>query len=104
VVTFASVHFQLNWHNFAEALQGGSVVEGKVIADWTKTDVFKRWTKDRYAVDLYIWLQVNNQTMEPYQASFFTNDRSPHRCVADALVSSLKSAPLSDMDNNYLLV
>jgi hypothetical protein len=102
VITFASVNLQLNWHTLLEAMQGGLVVEGKVIADWTEAAVYQRWTMDRYVADLYIWLQVNDR--EPYQASFFTNERSPHRPQVDGLVAGLRGAPLSSMDNNWLLV
>jgi hypothetical protein len=104
VITFASANFQLHWHTLFEAMQGGSVVEGKVMADWTRTAVFQRWTKDRYLADLYIWLQVNDQTMQPYQASFVTNKLSTHRSLVDGLVANLRTAPLSNMDTNWLLV
>jgi hypothetical protein len=102
VITFASVNFQLCWNSLREAMQGGSIVEGKIIFDWTRSAEFKRWTKDRYEADLYTWLQVNQR--QPYQASFFTNDRSPHRPLVDDLVTNLRSVPLSDMDKNWLLV
>jgi|SRR5579875_1783750 len=102
VITFASVNFQLCWNSLREAMQGGSVVEGKVIFDWTRSAEFKRWTKDRYEADLYVWLQVNQR--QPYQASFITNDRSPHRPLVDALVTNLRAMPLSDMDKNFLLI
>lgn len=58
-------------------MQGGSVVDGKVIFDWTRSDEFKRWKTERYVADLYIWLQVNQR--QPYQASFLTNTKSQHR-------------------------
>ena len=103
VVTFASTHMQLHWHSLFEAMQGGSVVEGRVIADWTHTGAFKRWQANRYKVDLFMWLQVNLET-GPYRASFFTNDRTPQRALIDGLVRDLRSRPLSNMDNNYLLV
>jgi hypothetical protein len=103
VITFASVNFQLNWHTLVEAMQGGIVVDGSVKADWTGMTVFKRWTADRYVADLYVWLQVSEE-MKPYQVSFFTNDRSPHRPPVDGLVANLRSAPLSNADNNWLLV
>jgi hypothetical protein len=103
VITFASVNFQLHGHTLFEAMQGGILVEGRVMADWTRTTVFNRWTKDRYIVDLYVWLQVSD-TMQPYQASFFTNDRSPHRPLVDGLAASLRAVPLSSADNNWLLV
>lgn len=104
VITFASVNFQLHWRTLFEAMYGGSVVEGRVMTDWTRTAVFQRWTKDRYVADLYIWLQVNDQTMQPYQASFFTNKLSTHRPLVDGLVANLRAAPLSNMDTNWLLV
>jgi hypothetical protein len=65
--------FKLHWYTFVRAMFGGSVVEGRDIADWTRTAVFHRWMKDRYVVDLYIWLQVHDQTMQPHGASFVTN-------------------------------
>jgi hypothetical protein len=102
VITFASVNFQLCWNSLREAMQGGAVVEDKVIFDWTRSAEFKRWTKDRYEADLYVWLQVNQR--QPYQASFVTNDRSPHRQLVDGLVTNLRVMPLSDMDMNFLLV
>ena len=77
-------------------------MEDKVIFDWTRSAEFKRWTKDRYEADLYVWLQVNQR--QPYQASFVTNDRSPHRPLVDDLVGNLRAIPLSDMDKNFLLV
>jgi hypothetical protein len=104
VITFASVNFQLNWHTLFEAMQGGSVVEGKIMADWTRTAAFQRWAGERYTADLYVWLQINDQTMEPYQASFVTNKLSAHRPLVDGLVANLRAAPLSDMDTNWLLV
>jgi hypothetical protein len=104
VITFASVNFQLHWHTLFEAMQGGCVAEGKVIADWTQAEVFRRWTEDRYVADLYLWLQVNDQDRQPYQASFFTNSRSPHRQLVTELVAGLRAAPLSSADNNWLLV
>jgi len=103
VITFALVNFQLNWHTLVEAMQGGIVLDGRNMTNWTRMAVFKRWTTDRYVADLYIWLQVNDE-MQPYQASFFTNDRSPHRPLVDELVTNLRAAPQSDMDNNRLLV
>jgi hypothetical protein len=103
VITFASVNLQLNGHTLLEAMQGGIVVEGRVIDDWTERTVFKRWTTDRYVTDLYVWLQVDNE-MQPYQASFFTNDRSPHRTLVDKFVTGLRSIPVSTVDNNWLLV
>jgi hypothetical protein len=45
VITFASVNFQLCWNSLREAMQGGSVVEGRVMFDWTRSAEFKRWTK-----------------------------------------------------------
>lgn len=103
IVTFASTNFQLHWQSLFDSMRGGSVVEGKPIADWTKTTAFKRWVGNRYTVDLYVWLQVGPET-KPYQASYFTNDRSHHRPQIDRLVSDLRSAPLSDADTNWLLV
>jgi hypothetical protein len=103
VITFASGSFQLNGHTLVEAMQGGIAVEGRVMADWTETSVFERWTADRYDIDLYVWLQVSD-VMQPYQASFVTNDRSPHRPLVDGLVTNLGAVPLGNMDNNWLLV
>ena len=103
VITFASANFQLHSHTLFEAMQGGSVVEGRVITNWTGATAFKRWMTDRYVADLYIWLQVS-ETMQPYQASFITNDRSSHRPLVDALVTNLRAVPLSNMDKNWLLV
>jgi len=103
VITFASAHFQLNWHSLFEAMHGGSVVEGKVIADWTKTTVFRRWAEERYVVDLYVWLQVHEER-GPYQACFFTNARSNHRPLIDQFVADLRAVPLSEMDRSLLLV
>jgi len=76
----------------------------RIMADWTRTAVFQRWTKDRYVADLYIWLQVNDQTTQPYQASFVTNKLSTQRPLVDGLVANLRAAPLSNMDTNWLLV
>lgn len=104
VITFASVNFQLNWRSLFEAMQGGSIAKGKGVANWTQTGAFKRWEKNRYIADLYIWIQVNNQTMDPYQASFITNDRSPHSTLVEGLVANLRSVPLSDADTSWLLV
>jgi len=95
VITFASVNFQLCWNSLREAMQGGSVVEGRVMFDWTRSAEFKRWTKDR-------WLQVNQR--QPYQASFVTNKQSPHRPLVDDLVTNLRAGPLSDADMNFLFV
>lgn len=103
VMTFASSHFQLNWHSLFEAMGGGSVVDGKVIADWTNTEAFRRWNKNRYAVDLYVWIQVSDEA-GPYQASFFTNERTPHRALVDALVGDLRALPVSTADTNWLLM
>ena len=104
VITFASVNLQLNWRTLFEAMEGCCVVEGKVIADWTRTHVFRRWTEDRYVADLYIWLQINGQDKQPYQASFFINSSSTHRPLVEELVANLRTVPLSDVDNNCLLV
>jgi hypothetical protein len=104
VITFASVNFQLHWRTLFEAMQGGCVVEGKVRADWTRTDVFRRWTEDRHVADLYIWLQVNGQDKQPYQASFFTNSSSTHRPLVEELSANLRAVPLSDADTSWLLV
>ena len=102
VITFASVNFQLCWNSLREAMQGGAVLEGKVIFDWTRSAEFTRWTKDRYEADLYVWLQVNQR--QPYQASFVTNDRSPYRSLVNDLVMNLRAKPLSDADMDVLLV
>jgi hypothetical protein len=102
VITFASVNFQLCWNSLREAMQGGSVVDGRVMFDWTKSAEFKRWTKDRYDADLYVWLQVNQR--QPYQASFVTNKQSPHRPLIDDLVTNLRALPLSDADMSFLLI
>lgn|SRR5487761_1095499 len=103
VITFASINFQLNWQNLVDAMQGGSVVEGRVMFNLTRTTVFERWMTDRYVTDLYVWLQVSDK-MRPYQASFFTNARSPHRPLVDDLVTNLQAVPLSNMGNSLLLV
>lgn len=103
VITFTSANFQMNWHTLFEAMQGGLVVEDRVIDNRTGAEVFKRWTKERYVADLYVWLQANDQ-MQPYQASFFTNERSSHRSLIDEFVNSLRSMPVSNADNNILLV
>jgi hypothetical protein len=42
VITFASMNFQLHWRTLFEAMQGGSVVEGRVMANFTRTAVFQR--------------------------------------------------------------
>jgi hypothetical protein len=102
VITFASTNFQLHWRTLFDAMQGGSLAEGKTLADWTRTTVFTRWTEDRYVADLYIWLQVNET--QPYQASYLTNDLSLHRPLIDAFVADLRGTPLSSADNNWLLV
>lgn len=102
VITFASVNFQLCWNSLFEAMQGGSIVDGKVMFNWTKSTEFRRWMTDRYVADLYIWLQVNQR--QPYQASFFANDKSRHRAPVDDLVTNLRVAPLSEMDTNWTLV
>lgn len=104
MVTFASVNFQLHGHTLFEAMQGGCVAEGRVIADWTQAQVFRRWTEDRYVADQYLWLQVNDQDKQPYQVSIFTNSRSPHCQLVNELAVGLRAAPLSSADNNWLLV
>lgn len=86
-----------------EAMQGGMIVEGKIMVNWMRTNVFKRWTTDCYVADLYVWLQVSDQ-MQPRRVSFFTNDRSPHRPLVDGLVTNLLAVPLSNVDNNWLFV
>jgi hypothetical protein len=101
VITFASRGLQLNWNTLFEAMQGGIVIDGRVLENWTGARVFRQWTQDRYVVDLYTWLQVNGET--PYQASFFTNERSPHRPQVDEFVRKLHFRPLSSVDNNILL-
>lgn len=103
IVTFASTNFQLHWHSLFEAMQGGSVLGDKVVADWTKTAAFRRWVGNRHKVDLYVWLQIGPQA-QPYQASYFTNARSAHRLHVDRLLSDLRALPLSDADTNWLLV
>lgn len=102
VITFASVNFQLCWNSLREAMQGGCVVDDKVIFDWTRSAEFKRWTEDRYEADLYVWLQVNQR--QPYQASFVGNKQSPYRSLVDDLVTNLRARPLSNMDMNFVLV
>ncbi len=42
--------------------------------------------------------------LQPYQASFFTNDRSPHRPLVGGLVTNLRAVPLSNTDDDWLLV
>jgi hypothetical protein len=102
VVTFASMNFQLKWHTMVEAMQGGIAVEGKVMQNWTGADTFKRWTEDRYIADLFVWLQIDPDK-KPYQASFFTKERSPHRPLVEDFTQKLRSLPLSPADNNWLL-
>jgi hypothetical protein len=102
VMTFTSRHMQLNWHSLFEAMQGGSIIDGKVIANWTNTETFRRWQGCRYVVDLYVWLQVSDAG--PIEASFFTNDRTPHRTLIDSFVGELRVQPLSAVGHNWLLV
>jgi hypothetical protein len=99
VITCASTHFQLNWKNFSDALQGGVVFDGRMDPDFTKTAVFQKVLTKVYQADLYIWLQVNANEKRPYQATFILNQRSSYKELVEKMVLDLNSKPLSSMDN-----
>lgn len=101
IVSFASCHFQLNWSNFREVLQGGMVLpEGQLLADFRPSKAFQRWLEDRKFVDLYIWHQINPETGLPYQVSLFPYQLSPHLPAIDRLTMELRKRPVSTEDNN----
>lgn len=103
VITLASNHFQLNWKNFTDALQGGVIFDGEVASDFTNTAVFQQALKKIREPDVYLWLQVSQDNSKLYQASYILNDETNHRKEVGQLIEKLSTIPLSSMDNTFAL-
>jgi hypothetical protein len=99
VVVFISSHFQLNWKNLTDAIQGVVVHGSTATANFSQTDIVKRTNEDVAKVDLYIWLQVNGDSKMAYQATFILNDRSLFKDESQRIVTQLNKKKLSSMDN-----
>lgn len=106
ITTFASCHMQLNWSNFRDALQGGMEMPGGGSAPpgFVESSAFKRWMHERYEIDLYIWLQVSAEAINPYQAALIVNGRSSFRDDVEFVASELAALPLSTSDVFFTLV
>lgn len=104
VLIFTSSHFQLNWKNLTDAMQGGVVVQGgQTSPDFTKTEAFKKAAVEMYDIDLYIWLQLNAELKKAYQLTLLVNDKSAHKATIAKIVSDLHDNKLSSMDNFIVL-
>jgi hypothetical protein len=76
--------------------------DGTITTDLRDTDVFKSTKGILEDIDLYIWLQIGGG-MKFFQASYFSNHETIHAKAIDDLVTSLKSTPVSSMDNHGTL-
>ena len=99
VMTFASAHSQLNWTDFIQTLQGGVAYDNKLSPDFTNTEMFKRVISKAKDVDLYVWLQVNQNEGYIYQVSLIVNKDTAFKSEIQQIVTDLKSKDLSKMDN-----
>lgn len=103
ILVYTSAHPQLNHTSFVNAIRGYiALQDGTITTDLRNTDIFKSTEGILEDIDLYIWLQIGGG-MKFFQASYFSNHESTHAKAIDDLVTSLKSTPVSSMDNRGIL-
>lgn len=89
-LVFVSRHFQLNWNNLGNCIQGFVGNKLPIVADLRGAEVVKRTNDDIRALDLMMWLQVGPDD-NIYQRTIFINDRSEKtrevKLIADTLMS-----------------
>ena len=104
LLAFMSCHFQLNLHSFRDAIQGGVLKpDGTWLADLRATDAYRRWLRSIDEIDAFLWLQVNAEREEPYQAGYFIRQGSPHFEAVDGLFAALRLRPLSANDQVIIM-
>lgn len=105
VVTFASIHPQLHWKSFTDALAGKIVnADGSILTDFTKTPAFQNTEKHIRVPDLYVWLQVNPNDKRIYQVSLVLNKGSKKHAEAEVVAKDLNSIQVSKMGMDNMLV
>ncbi len=105
VVTFASVHFQLNWKSFMAALAGKIMnADSTTLTDFAKTPAFQNTDKHIRIPDLYVWLQVNPSDKRIYQVSLILNKGSKKYAEAEIVAKDLGSIRVNNMGMDNLLV
>jgi hypothetical protein len=102
VMIFTSIHAQLNWKSFTDAIQGGVVdQEGKAVPDLSNTPVYQSTLPLLSGIDLYVWYQISGNKDQFFQASYFVNNDSKFVKECEELVSNLGKPKMSNMDNAY---
>lgn len=104
ILIFTSNHFQLNWKNLTDALQGGVVFQRQAKPDFAGTDVYKRTKKYIKQLDGIVWLQANSEG-KIHQMTTISAVTSDYEYDVMALLSELeKQKPNSmNMDNSFQL-
>ncbi|RYF28871.1 MAG: hypothetical protein EOO17_03840 [Chloroflexi bacterium] len=104
VLIFTSIHAQLNWKSFVDAIYGGVIdTEGKTAPDFSTTQVYKSTLPILPNIDLYVWYQVSSNKDKLYQASYFINGESVFVDECKELVENISKEKISYLDNTYLL-
>lgn len=102
VIIFTSIHSQLNWKSFTDAIQGGVFDQsGEAISDLSNTPVYQSTLPIRSAIDLYVWYQVSGSKDNIFQASYFVNEDSKFIAECKELIMNLSKPKISSMDNTY---
>lgn len=105
VVTFASVHPQLHWKSFMDALAGKIVnADGSILTDFTKTPAFQNTEKHIRIPDLYVWIQVNPTDKRIYQVSLVQNKGSKKYAEAEIVAKDLSSIQVNNIGMDNLLL
>jgi hypothetical protein len=100
VMVFTSIHPQLNWKSFTDAIQGGVVgQDGKLLPDFSNTLFYQSALPRLSGIDLYIWYQVSVGKGKFHQASYFLNEDSKHKDACMQLAANLSAPKISEMDN-----
>lgn len=100
VMIFTSIHPQLNWKSFLDAIQGGITnQDGSMLSDHSKTEFYQSTLPLLSGIDLYVWYQVSGNKDKFYQASYFLNEESLHLEDCKELVTNLSNPKISSMDN-----
>lgn len=102
VMIFTSIHSQLNWKSFTDAIQGGVVDQkGRVLHDLSKTPVYQSTLPLLSGIDLYVWYQVSGSKDKFFQASYFVNQDSRFAAECQDLIKNLSNAETPNMSNAY---
>jgi hypothetical protein len=75
---------------------------GRIEPIFISKDAFKRWSGERYELDLYVWLQINEE-YSFYEATFIKNTRTTHENLLDSIIADLSTPPLLGQNAVVLL-